>query len=37
MRVYNEYVSTAKPEDGAAPTNGENAAPAAEESAEKAE
>ncbi|KAF1350662.1 hypothetical protein BDV97DRAFT_376373 [Delphinella strobiligena] len=37
MRVYNEYVSTAKPEDGAAATNGENAAPAAEESAEKAE
>ena len=38
MRVYNEYVTTQKPEDGAAPTNGnENAAPATEETAEKAE
>lgn len=36
IRVYNEYV-TQKPEDGAAPTNGENAAPAGEETAAKAE
>lgn len=36
MRVYNEYVVAQKPEDGA-PTNGENAAPVAEEVTEKAE
>ena len=38
MRVYNEYVTNAKPEDGSAPTNGaENAAPASDETADKAE
>lgn len=37
MRVYNDYVTGQKVEEPAPATNGENAAPAAEEPAEKAE